>query len=147
MFDKIDFSKAQRTDILQSVTKKIGLSVYCGRNCIDEDNKCVMECWIRKSFDDRVKEWFPSKNGNLIVKLDDDNGVDDNVKAKSVNTMPSHFGRKILSHSKRLMDDVIKKRGGFLVIVFTTPIPILCIYIGITGLIWLIMDSLVNILA
>ena len=66
-----------------------------------------------ENFDDRVKEWFPLKNGNLIVKLEDDEGVDDYDKAKSVNTMPSHFGRYILSHSKRLMNNVIKQINGF----------------------------------
>ena len=61
----------------------------------------------------RVKEWFPLKNGNLIVKLEDDEGVDDFDKAKSINTMPSHFGSSILSHSKRLMNYVIEEIDGF----------------------------------
>ena len=64
-------------------------------------------------FDDRDKEWFPLKNGNLIVKLEDDEGVDDFDQAKSVNTMPSLFGSFILSHSKRLMNDVIRQIDGF----------------------------------
>ena len=68
---------------------------------------------MREMFDDRVKVRFPLKNGNLIVNLEDDEGVDDYDKAKSVNTMPSHFGRYILSHSKRLMNDVIKQIGAF----------------------------------
>ena len=68
---------------------------------------------MKENFDDRVKEWFPLKNGNLIVKLEDDEGVDDYDKAKSINTMPSHFGSYILSHSKRLMNDVIKKIDDF----------------------------------
>ena len=67
---------------------------------------------MRENFDDRVKEWFPLKNGNLIVKLEDDEGVDDFEKAKSVNTMPSRFGSSISSHSKRLVKDVIKKTNG-----------------------------------
>ena len=41
--------------------------------------------------DDGVKEWFPLKNGNLIVKLHGDEGSDDYDKAKSLNTMPSQF--------------------------------------------------------
>ena len=68
---------------------------------------------MREIFDDRIKEWFPLKNGNFIAKLEDDEGVDDYDKAKSINTMPSHFGSFILSHSKRLMDDVIKQIDGF----------------------------------
>ena len=68
---------------------------------------------MKENFDDRVKEWFPLKNGNLIVKLEDDEGVDDYNKAKSINTMPSHFGSCILSHSKRLMNDVFNEIDAF----------------------------------
>ena len=68
---------------------------------------------MRENFDDRVKEWFPLESGDLLVKVDDDKGVDDYDRAKSVNTMPSHFGSCILSHSKRLMNDVIEQIGGF----------------------------------
>ena len=38
---------------------------------------------------------------------------DDYDEAKFVNTMPSHFGSYILSHRRRLMNDVIKQKGGF----------------------------------
>ena len=115
MFEKRGLFKSQGKDLLQNPAKKIGLSVYGGkiRKDINEEYKCVTENWMKEYFDDRVKEWFPLKNGNLIVKLEDDEGVDDYDKAKSVNTMPSHFGSYILSHSKRLMNDVIKKIDGF----------------------------------
>ena len=78
-----------------------------------EEYKCVTEIWMRESFDDRVEEWFSLKNGNLIVKLQDDEGVDDYDKAKSINTMPSHFSSSILSHNKRLMNDVFRQIGSF----------------------------------
>ena len=66
-----------------------------------------------ENFDDRVKEWFPLKNGKLIVKSEDDKGVDDYDQAKSVNTMPSLFGSYFLSHSRRLMNDVFREIYGF----------------------------------
>ena len=66
-----------------------------------------------EDFDDRFKEWFPLKNGNIIVKLENDECVDGYDNAKSINTMPSHFVSFILSHSKKLMNDVIKQIGGF----------------------------------
>ena len=53
------------------------------------------------------------KDGNSKVKLENDEGVDDYDKAKSKNTMPYHFGSCILSHSKRLMNDVFNQIGGF----------------------------------
>ena len=115
MFEKRDLFKSQGKDLLQNLAKKIGLSVYGGniRKDINEEYKCVTENWMRENFDDRVKEWFPLKNGNLIVKLEDDEGVDDYDKAKSINTMPSHFGSFILSHSKRLMNEVFRVIDGF----------------------------------
>ena len=115
MFEKRDLFKSQGKDLLQNLAKKIGLSV-CGdnnRKDINEEYKCVTENWMRENFDDRVKEWFPLKNGNLIVKLEDDEGIDDFDKAKSINTKPSQFGSEILSHSKRLMNDVINQIDGF----------------------------------
>ena len=115
MFQKRDMFKSQGKDLLQNLAKKIGLSVYGGniRKDINGEYKCVTENWMRENFDDRIKEWFPLKNGNFIVKLEDDEGVDDYDKAKSINTMPSHFGSYILSHSKRLMNDVFREIDGF----------------------------------
>ena len=68
---------------------------------------------MRENFDDRVKEWLPLKNGKLTVKIKDDEGVDDYDKMNLVYTMPWLSGSYILSHSKRLMNDVIKRIDGF----------------------------------
>ena len=68
---------------------------------------------MRENFDDRIKEWFSLENGNLKAKLEVDEGVDDYDKAKSINTMLSHFGSYILSQGKNLMNDVDKQNGGF----------------------------------
>ena len=115
MFGKRDLFKSLGKDLLQNLAKKSGLSVYGGniRKDINEEYKCVTENWMRENFDDRVEDWFPLKNGSLIVKLEDDEGVDDYDKAKSGNTMLSHFGSYISSHSRRLMNDVIKPISGF----------------------------------
>ena len=115
MFEKRDLFKSQGKDLLQNLAKKIGLSVYGGniRKDINEKYKCVTENWMKENFDDRVKEWFPLKNGNLIKKLEEDEGVDDYDKEKSINTIPSQFGKNILSRSKRLMNDVNKEIDGF----------------------------------
>ena len=112
---KKDLVESQGKDLLQNLAKKIGLSVYGGnfRQYINEEYECFTENWMKENFDDRVKEWLPLKNGLLIVKLENNEVVDDYDKAKSVNTMPSHFGSIILPHSKRLMNDVIKQIDGF----------------------------------
>ena len=115
MFEKRDFFKSQVKNSLQILAKKIGLSVFSGkiRKNINEEYKSVTENWMRENFDFRVKEWFPLKNTNLKIKLEDDEGVDDYDKAKSTNTMPSHFGRYILSHSERSLSEVINQVVGF----------------------------------
>ena len=99
MFEKRGLFKSLGKDLLQNLAKKIGLSVYSGniRKDIHEENECVTGTWMRENFDDRVQEWFPLKNGNLILKLEDDEGFDDSDKAKSVNTMPSLLGCYFLS--------------------------------------------------
>ena len=98
-----------------NIAKKIELSVYGGiiRKNINEEYNCVTETWLRKTFDDRVKQKFLLKNGSLKEKLKADEGVDDYHKAKSINAKPSHFGNYILPHSQRLMSDVIQQKGGF----------------------------------
>ena len=68
---------------------------------------------MRTENDDQVNEWFPLKNGNIMVKLQDHDGADDNGYSKKVNSQPCHLGFSILSHSKRLMNDVILAIDSF----------------------------------
>ena len=58
MFQKRDLFKSQGKHLLENLAKKIGLSVYGGniRKDINDEYKCVTENWMRKNFDDRVKE-------------------------------------------------------------------------------------------
>ena len=53
------------------------------------------------------------KNGTLIVKLEDDVGVDDQDIAKGINQMPCHLGSYLLGYSKRLLNNVIRVIDGF----------------------------------
>ena len=57
--------------------------------------------------DDRFIEWFPFKNINIMVEKTDNEGVDDNGYSKKINSQPCHLGAFIISHSKRLMNDVL----------------------------------------
>ena len=61
-------------------------------------------------FDDRVKEFWPLKNGNLTVGKQDDEG---SVKNKSGKHHAIAFGSFILRHSKRIMNIVIRELGNF----------------------------------
>ena len=52
-------------------------------------------------------------NGNIMLQIKYKEGVDDGVISKKVNSQPCHIGSFILSHSKRLMNDVILALDGF----------------------------------
>ena len=97
------------------MSKKINNSVYGAniRRNVNDQFKCVRENWIRESFDDGVKEWWPMENGNLKVLLGVDNGVDDQDIAKSNNQMPRHLSSDFLGQSKRLMINVFREIDGF----------------------------------
>ena len=68
---------------------------------------------MKTQYDERVIEWFPLKNNNIMVKIADHEGVDDNEYSKKINSQPCHFGSGIISYSKRLMNDVIVALDGF----------------------------------
>ena len=115
MTAKRNYYKKEGKNILQSMCKAISLGSYgsCIRRDINENFKCVTENWMNAEFDDRVKNWFPLENGNYMVNIIDHVGVDDNGFSKKINSQPFHLGSFILSHSKRLMNDVILSLDGF----------------------------------
>ena len=95
--------------------KKISNGTYggCIRWDIHDVLKCVSENWMKTEYDDRVKEYIPLKNGNSLVNVKNHDGVDDNGVNKKVFSQPFQFGSFILSHSKRLMNNVILALDGF----------------------------------
>ena len=68
---------------------------------------------MKTESDDRVKGEFPLKNGRIMAKLSDFDGVGDNGYSKKVNSQPRHLGSFILWHSKRLMNDAKLASDGF----------------------------------
>ena len=48
-----------------------------------------------------------------MVKIADHEGVDDNGYSKTSTSQPCHLGAFTLSHSKRLINDVVSALGGF----------------------------------
>ena len=100
---------------MQTLPKKVSNAVYggCIRKDIEESYKCVTQNWMKNEYDESGIEWFPLKNGNIMVKIKDKEGVDDESISKKVNSQSCHLGSVILSHSKRLMKDVILALDGF----------------------------------
>ena len=84
----------------------------CIRKNIEESCICATQNWMKNGYDDSVEEWFPPKNGNIMIKTKDKEGVDDEGISKKVKSQPLHQSSFILSHSKRLMNDVILALDG-----------------------------------
>ena len=53
---------------------------------------------MKNEYDDSVIEWFPLKNGNIMVKTKDKEDVDDEGISQKVNSQPCQLGLFILSH-------------------------------------------------
>ena len=105
--------KSESEDILQEMVKLIMNSLYGQtiRKDIEEEFCCKTEHWMKTEFDERVKDYWKLANGNYIVKLSLDEGIDKETEDK--NTMPSQLGAFILSNSKRIMNNFVRIIDGF----------------------------------
>ena len=56
------------------------------RKDITESYQCKSEMWMQTEYDERVLEYQKINYGNYIVKMEDDEGLQDAVK--KVNTLP-----------------------------------------------------------
>ena len=83
------------------------------RRDIEESYECVTQSWMRNEYDDSVKECFPLKNGNIMIKIKDKEAIDDGGISKKVNSQPYQSGSITFCHSERLMNDVILALEGF----------------------------------
>ena len=63
---------------------------------------------METEYDENVSDYWKLANGNYIVKLKKDDGLEGDNDVK--NTLPSHF---ILSNSKRIMNNFIREINGF----------------------------------
>ena len=66
--------------------------------------------WMQTEDDERVLD-YKKNYGNFIVKMKDDDGLQDEVK--KVNTLPLQLVVFILSNSKRFMNNFIHAIDGF----------------------------------
>ena len=115
MSKKRNEHKKNGNDLSSTQVKKIQNSVYGSNVRRDVLDKfcCVSDEWIDSEYDKSIKEIVPLENGVYIVKKHIREGKDDFGLANKINTMPSHMGSYILSHSKRLMNEVIEHIDGF----------------------------------
>ena len=105
--------KDEKNDLMQGLVKLIMNSLYGVqiRKDINESYSCKSETWMKTEFDENVLDYWKLPNGNYIVKLKKDDGLDDDCDIK--NTLPAVLGAFILSNSKRNMNNFIREINGF----------------------------------
>ena len=81
------------------------------RKDITESYQCKSEMWMQTEYDERVLDYQKINFGNYIVKMKDDEGLQDEVK--KANTLPLQLAVFILSNSKRIKNNFIHAIDGF----------------------------------
>ena len=105
--------KEENNEVMQILVKLIMNSLYGYflRKDILENYQCKSEMWMMTEYDERVLDYQKIIHGNFIVKMKDDEGIQDEVK--KVNTLPLQLAVFILSNSKRIMNNFIHAIDGF----------------------------------
>ena len=105
--------KDESNDLMQSFNKLIMKSL-CGiqiRKEINESCKCKWENSMKTEYDDNVLDYGKLPNGKYNVKIKKDDELEHNNDKK--NALPSQLGAVILSSSKRIMNNFLRKINGF----------------------------------
>ena len=97
---------------MQLLVELIMNSLYGEQICkdIEESYQCKSEMWMMTEYDERVLDYQKINYGNYILKMKDDEGLQDEIE--KVNTMPLRLGASVLSNSKRNMNNFIHAIGG-----------------------------------
>ena len=106
-------NKDKNKDVMQLLVKLLINSLHGEkiRKDIEEKFVCKSEGCMMSEHDERVKDYWKISGNNYVVKMIDDNGLEDQVK--KLNTMPLHLGAFVLSNSKRIMNNFIHAINGF----------------------------------
>ena len=105
--------KEENNEVMQLLVKLIMNSLYGEflRKDILESYQYKSEMWMMTEYDERVLDYQKINHGNYIVKMKDDEGLEDEVK--KVNTLPLQLAVFILSNSKRIMNNFRHAIDGF----------------------------------
>ena len=106
--------KDEKNDLMQALVKLL-MNILYGvqiRKDINESYHCKSETWMKTEFDENVLYYWKLPDGNYIVKMKKDDGLDDD-DCDIKNTLPAVLGAFILSNSKRIMNNFIREINGF----------------------------------
>ena len=89
--------KNEKNDSMQGLVRLIMKTLYGYqiRRDINEAYHCKSEIWMKAEFGENVLEYWKVLNGNNIVKMKEDVGLDDDCVIK--NSLPAVLGSFILS--------------------------------------------------
>ena len=98
---------------MQGLFKLIMNSLYGVqiRRDINESYKGKSKTWMKTEFDENILDYWKKPNGNYIIKMKKDDGLDDDCDNK--NTLCAVSGAFILSNSRRTMNKFIREINGF----------------------------------
>ena len=105
--------KDEKNDLMQGLVKLTMNSLY-GVHIRGDNNEsfyCKSENWIKTEFDGNILDYWRLPNGNCIVKMKKNDGLDDDCDIKK--TLPAVFGAFIIGNSRRNMNKFIKEINGF----------------------------------
>ena len=113
LFELQHIYKNDNNDVMELLVKLIMHSLYGEqiRKDIEKSCQCKSEIWMMTECDESVLDYQKINYGKYIVKMKDDEGLQDEVK--KVNAMPLHLGAFVLSNSKRIMNKYIQAVDGF----------------------------------
>ena len=99
--------------VMQLLVKLNKNSLYGGflRKNFLECYRCKTEMWTMTEYDERVLDYQKINYENYIVKMKDDEGLEDEVK--KANTLPLQLAVFVFSNSKRIMNNFIHAFAGF----------------------------------
>ena len=105
--------KDDNNHIMQILVKLVMNSLYGEflRKDILESYQCKSEIWMMAQYDKTLLDYQKINHGSYIVKMKDDEGLEDEIK--KANTLPLQLAVFILSNSKRIMNNFIHAFDGF----------------------------------
>ena len=113
LFELRQKNEEENDEVMQLLVKLIMNSLYGEflRKNILESYQCKSEMWMMSENDERVLDYHKFNHANYIVKLKEDEGLQDEVK--KVATLPLQPSVFVLSNSIRNTDNFIHAINGF----------------------------------
>ena len=103
--------KNEHNDLLQGLVKLFINSLYGVqiRRDIDQSSKCKSQHWMEKEYDENMLDYWKLPNGNYIVKLRKNDGLEGDNDVKI--TLPSPLGAFILCNSNRNINNFVRENN------------------------------------